>query len=794
MAPWIQFILSAMPPQLYLQEYHSSYGFLDNTRNLSPRVIHVIGNNHKNRLLRYFNIDPVQNEAGVHLYQIHLQKNPILIFDSPWPRNQFKKIESVSTEHSKLHLFQNQHRPNAFNSHVSLFAQILGTVSQTVVLFMDDLPSLFAVIEFLGSWVRYSHLDSRSRPRLLLVSERFDMKANSRAWFFDKLLRHITITQHTVDPTQVHIKSDSEIKIWRCFEAIEFLPDDNQTTKLILQHSKDIFDKRNILRWTFRAFDIRQIVQSAITHSVARRTEHFNTVVAMRDCDRGKDFKLQIEELVNVTPSNEHENLARVVASALHADAYPKQGHKFLAAYVYKDIYYLELISLLSKFRLEFIEKKIESAFYTIASESQQDMLIPSFERHLSFLKKSKHYFETKFSKVACFVCLMRSSCMELLCGHTLCERCVRLIGIKAGNHQYHFEISCCPLCQSAIMGEIYLRPPTAARRVLELDGLLQDKVLLGHFLRDLQSSISLTSIPLSSHFDAAYAKGVGAYYALAMYLRGWSISQCIDGLEEVTTVQFKRGFFKQKDRIAFGVNQKYTIDEIKSYTGTSINIQHRGRSFSNKYTISDSDWASCDVTISCDSKLCDSVLLQTATEKLIGSFFYLELVDVPFFCHSSLPCRVQLMCCIPSGPARESLQRRLLGSRIKYKGDEKSYMSRQLHTDFMDNQPSTALLLEIQIASFDSTIDVCLEQGSSEFAVSRCPYMVRDMVKDQGVQNYWDPNFRATRQDSFNVGQRCQSMSREYLEEELAALQRAMRRVVSSTAPGVRAKARSKM
>lgn len=330
MVPWFQFVLgsSCIPSQLYLQEYYSSCHLFNSNYNQTPRIIQVIGKDRRKRLFYNFSILETPCETGVALHSIQTQQDLIFLIDSPWPQSNFKRLENINTINSTLHLLQNQHSVQTpFDSYVSMFAQLLGTVSQTLVVLIDDLPGPFAVIELLGCWIRYSRSDFKCRPRLLLVSETFNTQSKNRSWLLDRLLRHITRVQHTVDPTQVHTRKDSEAMIWRCFESIELLPSNEKTVSLISEHSRDVFNKRSSLKWVFTACDLRQIIQSAIPHFTKERTEEFNIIIAIRECDSDKNFRSQIEELVHVTPNNQHINLARSVASALHTDAYPKQGH-----------------------------------------------------------------------------------------------------------------------------------------------------------------------------------------------------------------------------------------------------------------------------------------------------------------------------------------------------------------------------------------------------------------------------------------------------------------------------------
>ncbi|KAI2613353.1 hypothetical protein GGR54DRAFT_326025 [Hypoxylon sp. NC1633] len=713
MTSWLQLVVSSsVPCQLYLQEFRSPYQSVDKLQDQTPGVIHVIGNNSKQQMLCDLSLDRECGEMGaIHLHLTHVEQRPVLLIDSSWPPCPLKRYADV--ENANLHLLDNNHFiPTPFDSTIKTFSKLLSIISHTVIIFMDDFPGFSNVIELLSSWVRFSRLDFRCRPRLLLVSKAFD------------------------DPTQVHTKSDSEEMCWRCFESVELLPSDSATTKLVLHHNQAILERRRALKWAFSAIDLRRIIRSAIAYFSQPSVEAFDIISALRGYDASqKNFKDHVEELVRLTRRSQYEDLSKVVASALLADAYPEHGHRkylspksvfnltifsgFFADSIYKTAFQKKLQSLFQKLDLGFLENDIENAFYEASHQMTEES---AFNQHLLFLKNWRRFFENKISDASCLTCLAMPSCIRLSCGHTICERCIRSTATATGYEPGHFEIPCCPLCQGVNVCMISLRPPTAAKRVLVLEVPMQHKILLGHFIKDLQSHVSLSTMSFRDHFDAVHAKGAGAYYALVMYLRGWNISQCVEGSKNIRDIRIKGGYFKKPERIEFGEDY-WHAKEIQTHSGVSINVQHKRKCYYNIVAQQFKQSSPQDVIIRYSGNRYDSNYLRAAADQMIGALFYIELVEVPRLYSSPVRCKIRLMCCVPSGPACASLQRRLLGAEVRYNGDRKQYKACQLEVNLTNNAGFLITIVEVDVTSFESEIDVRVRKGSLQFVVGRCPY-----------------------------------------------------------------------
>lgn len=74
-------------------------------------------------------------------------------------------------------------------------------------------------------------------------------------------------------------------------------------------------------------------------------------------------------------------------------------------------------------------------------------------------------------SNTTCLSCLLRGTDEILPCGHAICENCVRIWGKRAGEAEYHFELSFCILCPKRFKHIVRCLPPTKGPDLLVLDG-----------------------------------------------------------------------------------------------------------------------------------------------------------------------------------------------------------------------------------------------------------------------------------------------------------------------------------
>lgn len=245
--------------------------------------------------------------------------------------------------------------------------------------------------------------------------------------------------------------------------------------------------------------------------------------------------------------------------------------------------------------------------------------------------------------------------------------------------------------------------------------------------------------------------------------MRCWSISSCIHHLKSFTRVRMKHKHFGQPERIEFGAGLKWPLSELRSQGPTDIVIEHRGRVISSNIRCDNKRFVIVltdrpapvvrrDLAIVYDGSVYETTQLETFARQLVGSLFYVELVNLPQF--YSLPdhCRVRLGCQIPEGPASASLQRKLRSAKVLYRGDELQWKHCSLlRAGLMKDARFSTIMLEIDVTSMDSVIDVQIGHGGVRYPVSRCPYKIKDIVRDQGLENPWMPQDHHNRAQDFH-------------------------------------------
>jgi hypothetical protein len=105
----------------------------------------------------------------------------------------------------------------------------------------------------------------------------------------------------------------------------------------------------------------------------------------------------------------------------------------------------------------------------SLAAEIHRDDVMAWFYRHVSSGRKTEKYN----SHSVCFCCLSEPPEHALPCGHVLCTDCVKTYGER--RNKIEIEMQGCPLETTSTQlyqsWRIYLKPESAAVRVLTLDG-----------------------------------------------------------------------------------------------------------------------------------------------------------------------------------------------------------------------------------------------------------------------------------------------------------------------------------
>jgi hypothetical protein len=119
-------------------------------------------------------------------------------------------------------------------------------------------------------------------------------------------------------------------------------------------------------------------------------------------------------------------------------------------------------------------EAKCEEVRYALCVRRErlgfQNVEQPALDLHRQEVQEMP-LWKSLQTNATCLFCLMRAPHQHvLLCGHALCDICVKLLG-KPCMGEYCYEISNCPFCSRTANFRKFLKPPTCGIRVLSLDG-----------------------------------------------------------------------------------------------------------------------------------------------------------------------------------------------------------------------------------------------------------------------------------------------------------------------------------
>jgi hypothetical protein len=150
---------------------------------------------------------------------------------------------------------------------------------------------------------------------------------------------------------------------------------------------------------------------------------------------------------------------------------------------------------------------------------------VTSAELHLATLRKHHQVLRKLRSDITCLSCLFRRSERCFNCGHTLCEKCIQVLGEQSNEpHKYIFKQ--CLLCGLPCNLNFALKPPTAGVRVLSIDGGGIRGVIPIQTLSDLQNCMEdmiFFHCPIQVNFDYAIGTSSGGLVVFGMFLKGWT-------------------------------------------------------------------------------------------------------------------------------------------------------------------------------------------------------------------------------------------------------------------------------
>ena len=135
---------------------------------------------------------------------------------------------------------------------------------------------------------------------------------------------------------------------------------------------------------------------------------------------------------------------------------------------------------------------------------------------------------------------------------------------------------------------------------------------------------------------------------------------------------------------------------------------------------------------------------------KLISALFYIEIVEEPSFYTSPQICTLRIQCRLTGTPLLQVLSW-LQKSRIRiaYKGEGTHFSDTLLCPETLAVN-SFCKLIKIRVMTLDTNITVKLGPlDGSYYAISKCPYRLGNLIRDQGFDCFGDMSQLGSDRDS---------------------------------------------
>ena len=133
---------------------------------------------------------------------------------------------------------------------------------------------------------------------------------------------------------------------------------------------------------------------------------------------------------------------------------------------------------------------------------------LPTSAYHWKNLRLRRLRWTDISSGRTCLVCIRRRPECVLSCAHTICEVCIQIFGSRVQGTPYRFEVKDCVMCGLGTISKT-LMPPTAAPRLLAIDGGGVGGVIPLEFLGKIQSLLGDTC-PVQQLFDLVFGTSSG--------------------------------------------------------------------------------------------------------------------------------------------------------------------------------------------------------------------------------------------------------------------------------------------
>ena len=139
-----------------------------------------------------------------------------------------------------------------------------------------------------------------------------------------------------------------------------------------------------------------------------------------------------------------------------------------------------------------------------------------SSQVHCHNIKRQNQFWTGIRSNSTCLTCLRRSPEHPQPCGHSICDTCTEVLGESKPHAEYEFIVNQCVPCGKSASLNVRLKPPTAAPRLLSIDGGGPRGIIPLENLEILQEFLGF-DLPLHEMFDLSVGSSSGGLIVMTI-------------------------------------------------------------------------------------------------------------------------------------------------------------------------------------------------------------------------------------------------------------------------------------
>ncbi|KAL3469016.1 FabD/lysophospholipase-like protein [Aspergillus californicus] len=439
-----------------------------------------------------------------------------------------------------------------------ILARLLFLFTDVICIFADDVGGLDGVRQLLQTWTKIgsaSSLPAATRPRVIIVESQSQSAT-------DSVLDEEDLLSELSGPGSAFFQVFGDLEVF-------YLPQGSLSPQALflglrreisqqLQRARAARDRHNAI---FSANHFNRFFDLALSHT-SHLSRPFNFIRSARESRPLDDaFASHLTRFISAANKTRlpYDSVASYIASAILMDAYPQGMHKFNPSSLFLTIYRrLCQTGMRNCYSTDdftvFMCRRIEG-FLVELFEKMETSGVPSYQLHSESIKAYQAYWNIIRSTKTCFWCIQRDPEHSLGCGHMICDACVETFGKQSPQYAHEYKINYCILCGKSSSLLIRLKPPTAAPRILSIDGGGPRGIIPLENLEILQELIG-PDIDLPDLIDLQMGTSSGGIIALTLTMLRMTITESKTVFETLA-----KKVFSQKHRRHF--LKAWVSDEI---------------------------------------------------------------------------------------------------------------------------------------------------------------------------------------------------------------------------------------